>query len=79
MYLNSDADTLFDQVTIINGGSIFGRTIPNLFADKYGVMNAMILMSFGTGVMVFALFGVKNVVGVVIFALLYGFFSGGGM
>jgi hypothetical protein len=67
-----------DQLTIQNGASIFGRILPNLFADKVGLLNSLILMSFGTGVLVFSLFGVTNIGGVTVFAILYGFFSGGG-
>ena len=36
-------------------------------------------MSFATGVLVFALLGINSVGGVVAFAILYGFFSGGGL
>jgi hypothetical protein len=50
-----------------------------LFAAKFGVLNIIIFMTFGTGVLVFALLGITNVGGVVAFAILYGFFSGGGL
>jgi hypothetical protein len=36
-------------------------------------------MSFATGVLVLALLGIDSVGGVVAFAILYGFFSGGGL
>ncbi|KAF8523759.1 MFS general substrate transporter, partial [Hysterangium stoloniferum] len=72
-----DPNFAFYTLTIQNGASIFGRTIPNLFADRYGVLNAMIVVIFGTMVMVFTLFGIHDVGGVVVFAILYGFFSGG--
>ena len=51
--------------------------MPNYFADKFGVLNVLTLVSFGTGAMVFALFGVSTASGVVVFSILYGFFSGG--
>jgi len=51
--------------------------MPNFFADKFGVLNVLALVSFGTGVMVFTLFGISTAGTVVVFAILYGFFSGG--
>jgi len=35
-------------------------------------------MVFGTGILIFGMLGVHNVAGVVVFAIFYGFFSGGG-
>ena len=71
--------TIFHQLTIQNGASTFGRTIPNLLADKLGVLNVFIVVTFGAGILLFALFGINSVGGVTIFAILYGFFSGGGL
>jgi len=70
------ANFAFYTLTIQNAASIPGRTIPNFLADRMGVFNVLIFMTFGTGVLVFALFGVTTVAGVVVFAILYGFFSG---
>jgi hypothetical protein len=70
--------TLFDQLTIQNGASIFGRTIPNLLADKFGMINTFIVIVFCTGLSVFGLLWIDSVKGVTIFAIIYGFFSGGG-
>jgi hypothetical protein len=69
--------TFRTQLVIQNAASILGRTLPNLLADKIGPLNVSIFVSFGTGVMVFALFGVTDLSGVIVFAILYGFFSGG--
>jgi hypothetical protein len=44
-----------------------------------GVINAMILTSFATGALIFAMFGLTNVGGVATFAVFYGFFSGAGL
>lgn len=65
------------QLTIQNAASIFGRTVPNIFADKFGGLNILVLMTTGTAVLVFAMFGLTDVGGVAVFAILYGFFSGG--
>lgn len=66
----------FYSLSILNAGSVFGRTIPNLLADTYGPFNMLIIASVGAGAMIFAMFGATNVAGVVCFALFYGFFSG---
>jgi len=66
----------FYTLTIQNAASVFGRTIPNFLADVIGVFNVLILASIGTGVLIFAMFGVMNTGGVVVFSMLYGFFSG---
>ena len=66
------------QLTIQNAASIFGRTLPNLLADKIGSLNVLIVASFGTGVLIFAMFGIKDNGGVIVFSFLYGFFSGAG-
>jgi hypothetical protein len=50
-----------------------------LIADKLGVINTILFMLFGTGVTVFALFGISTVGGVVVFVILYGFFFGGSL
>jgi MFS family permease len=67
------------SVSIMNGAAIFGRTLPNFLADRYGIFNVMVPSTFLTGALVFALMGAKTVPGVVMFGILYGFFSGGFM
>lgn len=66
------------QLTIQSAASVFGRTLPNILADKFGAVNVMILASFGTGILIFAMFGITNAAGVIIFSIIYGFFSGAG-
>ncbi|KIM82773.1 hypothetical protein PILCRDRAFT_70181 [Piloderma croceum F 1598] len=56
--------------------SIFGRTIPNLLADMFGVINVFIVVTFSTCALLFTLVGINGVGGVAIFAIIYGFFSG---
>jgi len=65
------------SITIMNAASIFGRTVPNFLADIYGPINVMITSSLISGGLVFALFGATNTVGVILFGIFYGFFSGG--
>jgi len=71
-----DATFGFYTLAILNASSVFGRTIPNMLADHFGPMNALTAVSFGAGILILGLFGVSNVAGVAVFAVLYGFFSG---
>lgn len=64
-------------ISILNGSSLFGRTIPNYLSDRFGVLNVIIPMAYGSSILIFAMFGATNSAGMVVFAILYGFFSGG--
>ncbi|WFD45012.1 hypothetical protein MPSI1_003688 [Malassezia psittaci] len=64
-------------VAIINGASALGRIVPNALADRIGAFNTMILMSVMSAVMAFGWLGVDSVAGIVVFAILYGFATGG--
>ena len=67
---------IFLQLSILNAASIFGRVLPNFVADKTGPFNMIIPFSFSTAVLLFGWLGVTTRAGLVVFALLYGFFSG---
>jgi hypothetical protein len=64
------------QLSILNAASIFGRVLPNFLADKVGPFNMIIPFSFSTAALIFGWLGVTTRAGLVVFALLYGFFSG---
>ncbi|AEO53663.1 hypothetical protein MYCTH_2295309 [Thermothelomyces thermophilus ATCC 42464] len=64
-------------VTLLNAGSVLGRIIPNALADRYGSMNLMIVCNFVCAVLAFSWLGIRNLGGAVVYALLYGAFSGG--
>jgi len=66
----------FYSLAIINAGSVPGRLIPNILADKYGRFNVLTPVTACTGFILWAMFGIKNSAGMIVFALLYGFFSG---
>jgi hypothetical protein len=66
----------FIQVTILNAGSVIGRLLPNFFADRFGVYNMLLPCLYISSALVFAILAVTNLVGVVVFGLLYGFWSG---
>ncbi|WYZ43848.1 hypothetical protein EsH8_VII_000284 [Colletotrichum jinshuiense] len=64
-------------VTLLSAGSIPGRVIPNYLADKVGALYMQISVAAGSAVLMFAWLGIRNMAGLVVFAILYGLFSGG--
>ncbi|KAF9045397.1 major facilitator superfamily domain-containing protein [Panaeolus papilionaceus] len=66
----------FYTITILNGASVVGRVIPNLFVHKTGPFNMIIPCIFISALLVFCTLAVDNAPGTIIFAILYGFFSG---
>ncbi|KAI0149638.1 MFS general substrate transporter [Hypoxylon sp. NC0597] len=64
-------------VTLLNAGSVFGRILPNFVADYLGSMNMLAATTLGASILAFGWFGVRNLAGTVVFALLFGFFNGG--
>lgn len=73
----TDENLGFYLLPILNAASIAGRIIPNYFTDLVGPLNVLIPASLITGILAFAWIGVKSLTGIIIFAILYGFFSGG--
>ncbi|ORY03674.1 major facilitator superfamily domain-containing protein [Clohesyomyces aquaticus] len=67
-------------ISIANATSIFGRTIPPYFADTLGSFNVVAFSAGGSGVCLFALWLPFNYyrshAGLIVFALVFGFFSG---
>jgi MFS family permease len=66
----------FYMLSILNAASIFGRIIPNFIADKMGPVNIIIPATVFTCLLAFGWVGIHSTAGLVIFCLLYGFFSG---
>ncbi|KAK3330053.1 major facilitator superfamily domain-containing protein [Apodospora peruviana] len=64
-------------VTLLNAGSVFGRLVPNALADRWGSLNVMLACTAVSAVLAFAWMGIRNEAGSIVFALLYGAFSGG--
>ena len=67
----------FYLLPIINAASIFGRTIPNLLADLVGPLNVLFPCTTIAAILALAWIGIHNLPGIIVFALIYGFFSGG--
>jgi len=74
--LGTSNETAFYLFSIINAGSVFGRLIPGLTADKIGSLNTIIPCLLMTAVLGFSWLSVKSLGGLIVFAIFYGFFSG---
>ena len=55
---------------------MLGRLLPNFFADKFGPYNMLLPCLYISAALAFAWFGISNFAGVIVFGLLYGFWSG---
>lgn len=64
-------------VTLLNVGSVFGRVIPNYLADKVGSVNMCLACAGMSSILLYGWVGIDDLGGLVVFALLYGMFSGG--
>ncbi|KKA20232.1 hypothetical protein T310_5738 [Rasamsonia emersonii CBS 393.64] len=66
----------FYLLSILNASSIVGRIIPNFLADKTGPLNMLIPTSAIAALLAFAWISIHNTAGLIVFCILYGFFSG---
>ncbi|KIK66902.1 hypothetical protein GYMLUDRAFT_157215 [Collybiopsis luxurians FD-317 M1] len=64
-------------IPILNVAALFGWTVPNIFADRYGALNVFMGCSIITGAVILSMLRATSSGGVIAFAILYGFFSGG--
>ncbi|KAI0696992.1 MFS general substrate transporter [Cerioporus squamosus] len=71
-----DANFAFYTIAIMNGAAIPGRIVPSYLADRYGPFNTILLPTVACSALLFSLFGVQEVASTVVFAVLFGFFSG---
>ncbi|KAF5007739.1 hypothetical protein FDECE_5988 [Fusarium decemcellulare] len=69
-------DLALNLLAILNAGSVFGRILPNFLADKFGPFNIMTPCAALTGILIFCLLGVHDAAGLIIYCILFGFFSG---
>ena len=74
--VTSNENYAFYLLAILNAGSFFGRIIPNFLAGKVGAMVMITLCTFASGILCLCWISVRNVAGITVFALLYGFFAG---
>ncbi|EPQ56604.1 MFS general substrate transporter [Gloeophyllum trabeum ATCC 11539] len=66
----------FYSLAFLNAASLFGRVVPNFVADYVGPLNVLIPACFVTSVLIFIFLAVHTPAGVVVYALVFGFFSG---
>ncbi|TFK51871.1 MFS general substrate transporter [Heliocybe sulcata] len=66
----------FYSLTFLNAASVFGRVLPNFLADYVGPLNVLIPACFVTSILIFVLLAVKSAAGMIVYALVFGFFSG---
>ncbi|KAI0728962.1 major facilitator superfamily domain-containing protein [Fomitopsis betulina] len=67
----------FYTIAILNGSSIFGRTLLNMLADKIGPLNVFWPVAIMTAALMFVMFSVTSTGAAIVFSMFYGFFSGG--
>ena len=73
----ASVDFGFYLLPILNAASVPGRIVPNFLADYVGPLNILVPCSLITGILALCWIGIKNLPGTIVFAILYGFFSGG--
>ncbi|RXW19791.1 hypothetical protein EST38_g6054 [Candolleomyces aberdarensis] len=66
----------FYILSILNASSFFGRLVPNALAPKLGLTNLIVFFTFAAGVITLTFPAVKDLAGIVLFALFWGFCSG---
>lgn len=66
----------FYTAAIFNAGSVLGRILPNALSDRIGVFNTMVPSTVLLGVTMLCLLGVTNMAGMMVEAVVTGFFSG---
>ncbi|OJJ43202.1 hypothetical protein ASPZODRAFT_136401 [Penicilliopsis zonata CBS 506.65] len=66
----------FYLVPILNAGSVFGRTLPNILADKIGPLNVVAPGTMIVSIVLFSLLAVKSAASLVVCVVFFGFFSG---
>ncbi|KAJ6023678.1 hypothetical protein N7540_004475 [Penicillium herquei] len=72
----TDTELAFYLVAVFNAASILGRIAPNALSDRIGVFNTIAPLSLLLGVTVLCLLGVVNKAGMIVEAIVTGFFSG---
>jgi len=74
--LDASANLAFYLLAIPNAGSVFGRIGPNILADKVGAIAIFLPFAFILTILAFSWIAIKSIAGIIVFSILYGFFSG---
>ncbi|EXJ87516.1 hypothetical protein A1O3_04476 [Capronia epimyces CBS 606.96] len=67
----------FYLLPILNAGSTLGRLLPNYVVDRCGPFNVLLPLTTGSAILALCWPSVQSTGGIVVFASLYGFFTGG--
>lgn len=73
---NMSSDLAFYMLSILNAASVLGRVIPNFLADITGPLNILVPCCSISALLAFCWIAIDSTGGTIVFALLYGFFSG---
>lgn len=73
---NLPSELSFYTIAILNASSIPGRIIPSLMADHWGSLTVICPISVISSALIFAMFGTTTTGPVMVFTILYGFFTG---
>ncbi|KAK4050261.1 hypothetical protein OIV83_003582 [Microbotryomycetes sp. JL201] len=73
----ADAVVINYGIAIMNASAVVSRVLAGIIADKYGVFNAAVPMTFAIGVLCFAMLGATSTAGAIVFDILFGLASGG--
>ncbi|GAA5856025.1 hypothetical protein JCM8547_002945 [Rhodosporidiobolus lusitaniae] len=77
LFHNVPEDIAFYSLSILNAASLFGRTIPNYFADRFGVFTLLVPFTTVSGILLFIwIAAIENTAGTVVWNIVYGFFQG---
>lgn len=82
LQLFAEAETKADPelakwlLSILNLVSVLGRIIPNALADRFGVYPVYTVCAICSGTVALTLFVCKSTAAIVVWSILYGFFSG---
>ncbi|KAK7733910.1 hypothetical protein SLS53_008060 [Cytospora paraplurivora] len=72
----TDTSLAFYMASILNAGSVLGRIMPNALSDRIGVFNTIAPITLLLGITVLCMLGVRNAAGMIVEAIVTGFFSG---
>ncbi len=73
----TDRNLALNLVAILNAGSVLGRLAPAFFVPKIGPTNVFICVSSVAAIVAFTWIAVETPASNVVFAVMYGFWSGG--
>lgn len=71
-----DPDLASYMLSILNAASIFGRICPGFAADRFGNFVLLFMSGICTGILLLCWIAIESTASIIVFAALYGFFSG---